>query len=96
MTTLSSLHCIVLRLLGVLDEVKKKSLRASHISPSVRDLSASMVGQIVLKYCDMTPERRKCAVGEAPQEASIARQRLARHVSLAMDRSVETKALVRN
>jgi hypothetical protein len=43
------------------------------------------------QYCDMTPERRKCAVREAPQKMSIARQRLARHVSAATDRLVETK-----
>jgi hypothetical protein len=40
----------------------------------------------------MTPERRKYAVTEAPRKTSIAGQRLARHVSAAMDRLVETKA----
>jgi hypothetical protein len=36
----------------------------------------------------MTPERRKCAVREAQQRASIARQRLARHVSAATDKKL--------
>jgi hypothetical protein len=43
----------------------------------------------------MTPELRKRAVREARQ-TSIARQRLARHVSAATDGLVETKALQRN
>jgi hypothetical protein len=33
----------------------------------------------------MTPEHPKCAVREAPQKTSIARQRLAGHVSGATD-----------
>jgi hypothetical protein len=41
-------------------------------------------------YCDMTPERWKCA------ETSIARQRLYKYVSVATDRLVETKTLLRN
>jgi hypothetical protein len=45
------------------------------------------------QYCDVTPERRKCAVRETPQKTSNARQRLARHVSAATDRLVEIKAL---
>jgi hypothetical protein len=48
------------------------------------------------RCCGMTPERRKCAIKEAPQKTSIAKQRFARHVSAATDWLVETKSLLRN
>jgi hypothetical protein len=41
----------------------------------------------------MTPERRKCAVRKVPQKTSIARQRLARHVSAATDKHAITLTL---
>jgi hypothetical protein len=41
----------------------------------------------------MAPERLKCAVREAPEKTSITRQHLARRISAATDRLVETKAL---
>jgi hypothetical protein len=48
------------------------------------------------KYFDMTPERRKCAVREAPQRHPLLANGSLTHLSPTTDELVETRELLRN
>jgi hypothetical protein len=73
-----------------------RTLRNNHSGyfNVIRHYTRSVI--VKVSWRDMTPERRKCTVRKAPQKTTIARQRLARHVSAARYRLVEIKVLLQN